>query len=69
MEIERNIPVPPARNNMGISATLRKLRKGESAFFKGKTAQDMGGFIDHCGLTGRVTRRTIDGGCRVWRIK
>ena len=69
MRIDKDIPVPEARNNQGISATLRKLKKGESVFFLGKKAGDMGGFIEHCGLTGKVTRRTIDGGCRVWRIK
>lgn len=61
--------MPAANNNKGISATLRKLKKGESVFIQGKTAQDMGGFIDHCGLSGKVTRRTIDGGCRIWRVK
>jgi hypothetical protein len=45
------------------------MKVGESIFIKGKTAGDMGGFIDHCGLSGKVTRRTIDGGCRIWRIK
>lgn len=69
MKIESNVPIPEARNNVGISDTLRKLKKGQSAFFAGKTAQDMGGFIDHCGLSGKVTRRTQDGGCRVWRVK
>lgn len=69
MEIENDIPIPAAANNLGISDVLRRLKKGQSAFFPGKRAQDMGGFIDHCGLTGKVTRRTIDGGCRVWRIK
>lgn len=69
MEIERNIPIPPAANDQGISAALRRLKKGESIFIPGKRAQDMGGFIDHCGLAGKVTRRTIDGGCRIWRIK
>ena len=69
MKIDRDIPVPQANNNRGISATLRKLKKGESVFIQGKTAQDMGGFIDHCGLSGKVTRRTIDGGCRIWRVK
>ena len=69
MKIDRDIPVPQANNNRGISAILRKLKKGESVFIQGKTAQDMGGFIDHCGLSGKVTRRTIDGGCRIWRIK
>jgi hypothetical protein len=69
MKIDRDIPMPAANNNKGISATLRKLKKGESVFIQGKTAQDMGGFIDHCGLSGKVTRRTIDGGCRIWRVK
>ena len=69
MEIERNVPIPPAANDRGISATLRKLKKGESVFIEGKTASEMGGFIDHCGLAGKVTRRTIEGGCRIWRIR
>jgi len=69
MKIDTNIPVPEARNNKGISAALRSLKKGQSVFILGKTAQDMGGFIDHCGLSGKVTRRTIDGGCRIWRIR
>ena len=69
MKIDRDIPIPQANNNQGISATLRKLKKGESVFIPGKTAQDLGGFIDHCKLTGKMTRRTIDGGCRVWRVK
>ena len=69
MKIESNIPVPTSGNNRGISAMLRRLKKGDSVFIPGKTAQDMGGFIDHCGLSGKVTRRTIDGGCRVWRVR
>ncbi len=69
LKIDRDIPTPEARNDRGISAALRKLKKGESVFIAGKKAGDMGGFIDHCGLAGKVTRRTIDGGCRVWRIK
>ncbi len=69
MKIDSNIPIPEAMNNRGISDTLRKLKKGQSAFFPGKTAGDMGGFIDHCRLSGKMTRRTIDGGCRVWRVR
>jgi hypothetical protein len=69
MRIDDDIPIPQHHGDKGISATLRRLKKGQSAFFQDKTAGDMGGFIDHCGLSGKVTRRTIDGGCRVWRIK
>jgi hypothetical protein len=69
LKIDDDVPVPAARNNQGITDALKKLRKGQSVFIHGKTAQDMGGFIDHCGLSGKVTRRTIDGGCRIWRIK
>jgi hypothetical protein len=69
LKIDRDIPMPQARNNLGISAALKRMKVGESIFIKGKTAGDMGGFIDHCGLSGKVTRRTIDGGCRIWRIK
>lgn len=69
MKIDKDIPVPAAQNNQGISSTLRRLKKGESVFIPGKKAGDMGGFIEHCGLTGKVTRRTTDGGVRVWRIR
>lgn len=68
MEIDKDIPMPETRHR-GISKALRLLKIGESIFIKGKTAGDVGGFISNAGLSGKVTRRTIDGGCRIWRIK
>lgn len=69
MKIDKGIPIPEEANNKGISAALRKLKVGESLFLEGKTSSDVGGFVSHCGLSGKVTRRTIDGGCRIWRIR
>lgn len=69
MDIERGIPIPPARNNQNITATLRRLKKGDSVFIPGKKAVEMSGFVNNAGMTGKLTMRSIDGGCRIWRIK
>ncbi len=69
MEIEHDVPIPKARNNQGITGTLRKLKKGDSVLIPGKKAAEMSGYITNAGMTGKVTMRTLPDGVRVWRIK
>jgi len=70
-KIEKGIPIPPAREGSGLTATLRKLAVGDSIFCRGITQQSVSTissrFSKRDGL--KFVTRKVKGGVRVWRIK
>ena len=67
MKIETGIPVPDRGN--GITAALRRLKKGDSVLIPGKKAVEMSGYVTNAKMTGKLTMRSTADGVRVWRIR
>jgi hypothetical protein len=66
-KIEDGIPMPPAKNLVGVTATLRKLTPGQSVLFPGRTPTNLGPFYRRL-APARFAARTVTGGVRVWRL-
>jgi uncharacterized protein (DUF2249 family) len=68
--IESGIPIPPQKRNLsGVAKALLALKKGQSVFIPNKTPPGLAGYVQTYKLAGKLTMRTVEGGCRVWRIK
>jgi hypothetical protein len=71
LKIDRGIPVPAGnRQNKGYSAVIRQLRKGDSVLLpevKIQTAVQLCYQISNDKTM--FTRRSEEGGVRVWRLK
>lgn len=72
IKIDKNVPIPERMYGGNWSKyPFRRLEIGDSLFVDGKTAAQFGGTVSHWkAATGfKFTCRTVDGGCRVWRIE
>jgi hypothetical protein len=72
-EIETGIPMPDDRGS-GMSGALRRLaldgKIGDSVFFPGKRTNDLNGVLGNLKIkAGWQVARTVDGGCRVWKVR
>lgn len=69
---EKGIPIPVPRNQQGLTHTLKSMAAGDSVLIPGKTTLQMSGYIRYAksgdGAGKKFTSRTVDGGCRIWRI-
>jgi hypothetical protein len=69
IEIEKNIPIPPA-HTAGITDTARRLEVGDSFLLKGRTIFSSGQMVALRQATGmNFVRRKVEGGIRIWRIE
>lgn len=73
IKIENRIPIPnKAKNNEGMSAVLRKLKKGQSVLLPRNMSRTTNilQYICDGGYSHRYTTRHItDSTTRVWKIK
>jgi len=68
LKIEKNIPLPPKKGT-NFTATLHKMKKGESTFIRGKLASNICNAARRAfGVGGYATRKEGDG-VRLWRVK
>lgn len=73
-EIENGVKMPPVRRGSGSGLTdlIRKMKVGDSLFFKGGTilcSSRVLSLAKQAKLKFKFSGRTVEGGCRVWRVK
>lgn len=70
IEINKGLPVPPDTRGMKRKYPFDKMEVGDSFFVPDKTSDCMSQCIAYAKkrLGFSFTRRTVDGGVRVWRI-
>lgn len=68
--IEKNVPLPTKGQKLGITSALRSMSVGDSVLFPDrKTASELGTFFANLKPMKFTTRKTPEGGLRVWRIE
>lgn len=71
LKIEDGIPAPKPITR-GLTDILRKLEIGQSVFVPGGRPETISSIVIQVrkgSSTKRFTSRTVDGGCRIWRIE
>lgn len=72
-EVEKNIPIPKMKTGPGRSSIYpwEELEVGDSFFVPGKTPKQMSGLASSRSKRGdgvKFKTRSVEGGCRVWRV-
>lgn len=70
-KIEKGVPLPLAIRRTGLAPALRRLSPGDSIFVPGKRPAEISSTYTRLQreLGWKFTTRTVDGGCRVWRVE
>lgn len=66
--IEKNVPIPAPKGRVGsLQSMLRAMAKGDSIFVSGRKA---GGNFGNLQLLKpkKFVSRSVEGGCRIWRV-
>ncbi len=67
-QIDKGIPIPESRGRPG-KYPFADMKPGDSVLIPGKRATQLGGPLAyHRGKGLELTSRTVEGGCRVWRV-
>jgi hypothetical protein len=69
IKIEKGVPLPSNARGPLSKLPFEQMEIGDSVFFPGKKAAQMSGYLAKSRHLGKqFTARTLDGGCRIWRI-
>ena len=63
--VEKGIPLPTPRNNIGTMDLLRAMEVGDSVLFPNKCTRAVLGRLPGK----KFTTRSVEGGLRVWRVE
>jgi hypothetical protein len=66
IKVDKNIPLP---TNVSSKYPFKEMKVGDSFLITGKTSSQVSYLMNEAKKHGyKCISRTIDGGCRVWRI-
>ena len=71
IKIEKGVPIPDRGQGRPSIYPWNDMEVGDSFFAKGKSAKKFSGVAAKAGIIRgwKFSIRTVEGGCRVWRVK